>query len=101
MMRIINLTPDPATPEQIAAGVEDLPPEKRAELLSLMTFEEAPGMGLLVRRSIDIACLAEGFEAVLVGGPPFLTWWIQTAIINLSGRTRILYAFPGGGFVEG
>lgn len=38
---VINLTQHQATPEQIAAGVVDLPPNEREELCRLLTFSAA------------------------------------------------------------
>lgn len=39
---ILNLTMHAATPDQIAAGVKDLPKELRSRVIVLLTFVEMP-----------------------------------------------------------
>lgn len=58
---ILNITQHPATPEQIAAGVVDLPADKRAALCSLLTFD-----ALAAKADAEIARLA-GENSVLRG----------------------------------
>ncbi len=55
---ILNLTQHPATPEQIAAGVVDLPPNERAMLQRLLTFEQPPSVEELMDRAQQICALA-------------------------------------------
>lgn len=57
-MSILNLTQYPVTAEQKAAGVFDLPPEQRAELTHLLTFEEIPSAEEILAACEDIATLA-------------------------------------------
>ena len=56
---MLNLTQHPASPEQVAAGVIDLPAEDRAELQGLLTFGELPGSDLVLYRADCIAALAK------------------------------------------
>ena len=61
---IINLTQHVATPEQISAGVTDLPEHIRSELIALLTFEELPTIGALIDAPIG--------TSIMIGGAPYL-----------------------------
>lgn len=52
---ILNITQHPATPEQIAAGVVDLPADKRAALCSLLTFDALPTRAAIEEAAESIA----------------------------------------------
>lgn len=58
IMNIINLTQHPASAEQIAAGVVDLPSEAREALIALLTFASIPDAEEIRGRAHDIAELA-------------------------------------------
>ena len=58
IMIIINLTQHPASAEQIAAGVVDLPSEARDALIALLTFSSIPDAEEIRDRAHDIAELA-------------------------------------------
>ena len=70
---IINLTQHLATPEQIKAGVVDLPPEQREELIRWLTFDEIPTPGDLNATAHAIARMAQdaGADTAMIGGAPF------------------------------
>lgn len=55
---ILNLTQHAATADQLAAGVFDLPPARRADLQSLLTFGELPDEQEILARAEQIAGLA-------------------------------------------
>ena len=55
---IVNLTQHPATAEQIAAGVADLPAEQRAALVEALTFESLPTASEILAAAEDVAELA-------------------------------------------
>jgi hypothetical protein len=55
---VINLTQHPATPEQITAGVIDLPAEVKEVLVELLTFRDLPIAQEIISRAQDIAELA-------------------------------------------
>ncbi len=57
-MSIINLTQHPATPEQVAASVFDLPPNLRGDLSALLTFDAIPSVEEIKARAHDIAIMA-------------------------------------------
>lgn len=57
-MSIINLTQHPATEQQVAAGVFDLPPALRADLQNLLTFGELPDGQEVRDRAAQIANMA-------------------------------------------
>lgn len=57
-MSIINLTQHPATPDQIASGVFDLPAAARADLQALLTFGELPDVQEIRSRAEQIAGMA-------------------------------------------
>lgn len=55
---IVNLTQHPASAEQIAAGVTDLPAEQRAALIQALTFESLPTAAEILAAAEDVAELA-------------------------------------------
>lgn len=55
---ILNLTQHLATPEQIAAGVVDLPAPQRSELIEALTVNDLPTWAELAARAEFIAELA-------------------------------------------
>jgi len=57
-MSIINLTQHPATHEQVSAGVFDLPPGLRGDLVAMLTFDALPGADEVRDRAHDIAVMA-------------------------------------------
>ncbi len=81
---IINLTQDQATPDQIAAGVVDLPQSGREALAELLTFEELPDLDDIQDRAEALVLLAfhndlewddvdDPFpEQAMIGGAPWL-----------------------------
>lgn len=58
IMIVVNLTQHPASAEQIAAGVVDLPSEARDALIALLTFASIPDAEEIRDRAHDIAELA-------------------------------------------
>lgn len=72
---MINLTQHPATAEQIAAGVIDLPADARRRLHSLLTFNELPGVEDILARADEIASIAAlhlMLPRAMIGGAPWL-----------------------------
>lgn len=82
---ILNLTQHSATPEQIAAGVADLPADAAAALREALTFESLPSREEIEARAEWIAALAAehasaddrgdtaGFAlSAMIGGAPWL-----------------------------
>lgn len=55
---ILNLTQHPASPEQIACGVVDLPASERAALTQLLTVNALPSKADVLNRCQGIAMLA-------------------------------------------
>ena len=55
---IVNLTQHPASAEQIAAGVTDLPAEQRAALIQALTFESLPTAAEILAAAETVAELA-------------------------------------------
>ena len=101
MTTIINLTQHAATPEQVAAGVVDLSPEKRKELSQLLTFDNLPVKGEVEARAKALADFAAqalkelGLRRVgapaMIGGAPFLMVHLHLALIER--RVHPMYAF--------
>lgn len=77
-MSILNLTQHQATPDQIAAGVVDLPAELRQRLCALLTFSAIPTADEILDSAEDIALLADdylpelGAHAGMIGGALWL-----------------------------
>ncbi|MCX2802268.1 hypothetical protein OQJ68_10770 [Microbulbifer thermotolerans] len=99
-MRILNLTQHCATPDQLAAGVIDLPEEFRQELLELLTFEQLPDADELKRRAWRVVCLADHYvgAAAMIGGAPFFMAPLESALRRAGWR--VLYAFSRRESVE-
>lgn len=91
---ILNLTQHQATAEQAAAGVCDLPADKRASLAKAMTFASlatiGKDMGAAVSLAVDLAREA-GATAAMIGGAPFFMPPLEAAL-RKAGITP-LYAF--------
>jgi|SRR5690606_11925940 len=86
---IINLTQHAPSPEQIKAGVTDLRKDARAELITLLTFDEIPSKEEMARRAERIAVLAldefysYGLDVTskgMIGGAPFFMSALETAL---------------------
>jgi len=90
-MRIINLTQHAATAEQAAQGVIDLQGEALSDLRALLTFDELPTPGSLAARALALAAFAEGYEAAMIGGAPYLMPVLEAAL--LEAGVLPLYAF--------
>lgn len=73
-MTILNLTQHKATPDQIHAGVTDLPAVERELLQQLLTFEELPTSLDIEARAEAVAKIARAHEATsaMIGGAPYL-----------------------------
>ena len=107
-MAIINLTQHAATPEQIADGVVDLPPDLRATLTKLLAFDTLPTIHVIVERAQAIALLAAtwldsqphpdkyghggtALAEALIGGAPFLMTPLEHTLIDHA--LEPVYAF--------
>jgi len=91
--KVLNLTQHSATPEQIAQGVVEPTPEVKAQIQSLLTFEELPGPKEIIRRATRLADIAAecGVEAAMIGGAPYLMAELERTL--LFGGVNPLYAF--------
>lgn len=107
---IINLTQHAATPDQVAAGVIDLPPARQAQLVAWLTFDALPTAADIKDRAVAIAALATFngvaetgdddvdnvaddpvFLSAMIGGAPYLMSQLEGALIDQG--VRPLYAF--------
>jgi hypothetical protein len=94
-MKIFNFTQHKATPEQIAAGVVDLPDAVAATVRNHLNFEELPDTLGLSGRAESVAAIAKVLankgDKVMIGGAPFFMPYLERA---LSGHgMRFCYAF--------
>lgn len=92
-MTIWNFTQHKATPEQVKAGVKDLPEDIRAKVVELLTFDELPDPLEVRCRAMDIALIAfnMGAKEVMIGGAPFLMPDLDSRLHTLG--INPLYAF--------
>ncbi len=102
-MLIINLTQHTATPEQMAAGVRDLPPAEREMLVHALTIEELPSPKDILDRAATVALLAvnNGLGAdngddphpaqAMIGGPPWMMRALEDAVLDQG--VEPVYAF--------
>lgn len=99
-MTIVNLTQHNATPEQIEAGVFDMPADRRDALRMLLTFSEIPDAATLRGRACCIVSLVTGVaygdpepiaKVAMIGGAPYLMAPLEKELI--SRDIKPLYAF--------
>ena len=113
---ILNLTQHAASPEQLAAGVVDLPEAERAFVSKLLTFDKLPTRAEIAERAAWLAQVAGGdskscpsvapeqFNAAMVGGAPWLmsaledalNWAHIEAVYAFSVRESVEQAQPDG-----
>ena len=104
-LMILNLTQHPATAEQIAQGVVDLPEEMREVLKSLLTVNDLPSRSEIQDRCEAIAGLifltdAENAPAaVMIGGAPWMMGQIVKSL-QTAGVVQCLAAFSKRESVE-
>jgi len=90
MVRILNLTQHPASAAQKKAGVFE--PTKKELVKELLTFQDLPRKGEIMRRASAIAyAVPEGTAYAMIGGAPFLMGPLEAALLE-RGVTP-LYAF--------
>jgi hypothetical protein len=99
-MKILNLTQHSATPDQILAGVVDLPESDRDSLKRLLTFETLPTAAEIVERANAIAAMEEGGEYLhaMIGGAPYLMAPLERALRSVG--VYPVYAFSTRESVE-
>ena len=108
---ILNLTQHAATPDQIAAGVVDLPPAARATLSEWLTFDTCPYFSQVFDRAFLIAQAAAGgsiafsgaimpnqFKTAMIGGAPFLMGPLTGALMDVG--IDVCFAFSARVSVE-
>lgn len=86
MEQIWNLTQHKATPDQVAAGVVDLPDADREKLIKALTFDDLPSLGDLYDHVIVIVGLvtkvAKPHSKVMIGGAPYMICLLQTQLVQ-------------------
>jgi len=100
-MKIINLTQHDASPEQIMAGVVELPERTWEIVRRALTFDTLPTANEIMGRALTIAGIVEhkeGIDAAMIGGAPFLMPQLETELRHI-GITP-LYAFSQREAVE-
>ena len=120
---IYNLTQHAPTPEQVAAGVVDLPEATRDWVRERMTFNYLPAAADLRDRAEEIAALAASIAApgsrCMIGGAPFFMEPLAQALRDQGlqpvyafsvresvdqpqpdGSVRKVAVFRHGGFIE-
>jgi len=97
-MKILNLTQHNATPEQVSQGVVE--PKDKAQVQALLTFDELPTAEEIRRRAEALAeiAAAEGAEAAMIGGAPYLMADLEAAL--QARGIRPVYAFSRREVVE-
>lgn len=100
MTTIVNLTQHPATPDQVAAGVEDLRGPALEALREHLTFDALPTRADIEASAEAIATLAMALEydAAMIGGAPWLMAPLEAALRRYG--VRPLYAFSRREVVE-
>lgn len=93
---ILNLTQNPATPEQVAAGVVDLPADQRLLLIEHLTPDGLLGWDSIFDRCSNIASLAvynglgeevfhdTKFTKAMIDGPSWLIRSLEDALLFIG-----------------
>lgn len=122
---IINLTQHNATPEQLTAGVVDVPAELKSDLSALLTFTNLPTKEELNETAMRVAAMAvictqgTSSPAAMIGGAPFFMAVLELALrqhnikplysfservseekMDADGTVRKVNLFKHKGFVE-
>ena len=86
-MKILNLTPNAATPEQQLEGAVELEEEfERRRIRELLAFADPPGRPVLLWRAAEIVGLLGKWgrlpeaDAALIGGPPWFLPYLAAAL---------------------
>ena len=92
---MINLTQHDATPEQIEAGVKDLPDIVKEQVRKALTFDAPPSRMEIYARASIIASFAEAYLGedgdALIGGAPYFMAPLERAL--KARGLRPCYAF--------
>ncbi len=94
---IINITQHSATPEQLTAGVVDVPAELKGDLSALLTFSTLPTKEEIYEAAMKVAAMAvsctQGTDAPasMIGGAPFLMASLEVALRHYG--IKPLYSF--------
>lgn len=104
---MLNLTQHNATPEQLAAGVVELPADLKEEVKGLLTFTTLEETMQLKERAYKIARIAKevGATHAMIGGAPFFMPVLEsmlelgdiTAHYAFSQRVVVETTLPDGG----
>jgi hypothetical protein len=102
-MKIINITQHPATAEQVAAGVIDVPAENLTELRALITFDALPTVEEIETRARAVAALVKrlniaGVKYAMIGGALYFMGALERALADIS--ICPIYAFSVRNTVE-
>jgi hypothetical protein len=95
-MMIMNLTQHVATDAQIKDGVVE--PQDKDAVKALLTFTEAPTREEIERRAAALARVAEGCDAAMIGGAPYLMAALEAALVEVC--VQPLYSFTERRSVE-
>ena len=94
--QIINLTKHPATPEQILAGVVDLPDQVRKDIKKWTFFPHVPTLHDIGVAASEIVKHLEDVEintemVLIGGGAPWLLPTLRSMLVNMGKRPMMLY----------
>jgi hypothetical protein len=100
-MVIVNLTQHDATAEQLAAGVVELSPRRKAVVRALLTFDALPSAEEIAKRAHALACHAGGHLGnrsvpfpwgAMIGGAPYLMGPLEAALKANSIEPRFAFS---------
>lgn len=100
-MKILNLTQHRATPEQVAAGVQEPAEYHKNQIQELSTFDSIPTREMLIDRADQISEIVRwkySVNAAMIGGAPFFMPHLAKSLTS-KGITP-LYAFSRRESVE-
>lgn len=75
---VFNLTQHQATEGEVLAGVTPEAPSE--ELKALLTFQSLPTLEEIAERAEQLADLAAGYPAAMIGGAPYLMAPLEAAL---------------------
>ena len=74
-------------------------PSDKAAVARLLTFDEIPTVSEMLRRARELAGMARGFDAAMIGGAPYFMSFMENAL-RTAVSVKPLYSFSRRESVE-
>ena len=88
-MKIFNLTQHAGSADQ--EGLVEPSAEQKKRIIVLISFEEVPSSEEMEARAHELARIASGYSAAMIGGAPYFQAPLERALLKVG--VKPLYAF--------